>query len=355
MTASQAEQLGLWATRLLTPLAVGAGAVEVFRLIFVPSPNRIRVEGDIAGLPGGHYSWNRDEAQVHVSYKTADGEQRTFTAQRKGNKFLGPQGQVVGTVLPDDNVTIDSDALPGRPANDNEPKLCPRPKPDKRTNDKGLEYEAFMRPLVNPFMPTPLGSAYYLPNPSTGKAVEFDDCEQKSGTMVDYKDRYWDMLRKPGISKLVMDDLLVQALRQISAAGQRPVRWYFAEKKPQISCAFNFISTANSGQNRYRSQAFPRKTIMNAQRFTYSIWLVRPQRRETPAVIGQKFLDTLDALSAADPLFTPWRVLDKPAMAALPRATARPRDRASLRSLKTTSFATTMANPSPRSAIARSA
>ena len=94
---------------------------------------------------------------------------------------------------------------------------------------------------------------------------------------------------------------------------------------------------------------------MNAQRFTYSIWLVRPQRRETPAMIGQKFLDTLDALSAADPLFTPWRVLDKPALAALPLATARPRDRASLRSLKTTSFATTMANPSPRSAIAPSA
>ena len=89
LTASQAEQLGLWATRLLTPLAVGAGAVEVFRLIFVPSPNRIRVEGDIAGLPGGHYSWNRDEAQVHISYKTADGEQRTFTAQRKATSFLG--------------------------------------------------------------------------------------------------------------------------------------------------------------------------------------------------------------------------------------------------------------------------
>jgi len=34
---------------------------------------------------------------------------RTFTAQRKGNKFFGPQGQVVGTVLADDNVTIDSD------------------------------------------------------------------------------------------------------------------------------------------------------------------------------------------------------------------------------------------------------
>ena len=118
-----AEQLGLWATRLLGPTAIVAGAVEVFRTIFVPPPNRIHVEGDVAGLPGGHYSWNRDETQLHISYKTADGEQRTFTAQRKGNKFLGPQGQVVGTVLPDDNVAIDGDALPGRPANDNEPKL----------------------------------------------------------------------------------------------------------------------------------------------------------------------------------------------------------------------------------------
>jgi hypothetical protein len=84
---------------------------------------------------------------VFSEQRTADGEERTFTAQRKGNKFLGPQGQVVG-VLPDDNVTIDGDALPGRPANDNEPKLCPRPQPDRRTNDKGLEYERFMRPIV---------------------------------------------------------------------------------------------------------------------------------------------------------------------------------------------------------------
>jgi hypothetical protein len=64
---------------------------------------------------------------------------------------------------------------------------------------------------------------------------------------------------------------------------------------------------------------------MNAQRFLFSIWLVRPQRRETLAVIGQKFLDTLDALSEPDPFFTPWNVLDKPAMAALPLAATRTR------------------------------
>jgi hypothetical protein len=236
LTAAQAEQLGLWASRLLGPLAVGAGAVEVFRTIFVPSDNPIRQEGDIKGLPSGRYSWNRDETEIHIDYQTADGEQRRFTAQRKGNKFLGPQGQIVGRVLPGDTVAIDSDALPGRPANDNEPKLCPRPQPDRRTNDKGLEYEAFMRPIVNPFMPTPPGLAYYLPDPAS-KAVEFDDCEQKSGTMVDYKDKYWEMLRKPGISEIMMYNFIAQALRQISAAGQRPIRRYFSEKE-----AADFVS-----------------------------------------------------------------------------------------------------------------
>lgn len=205
------------------------GAVEVFRTILVPSPNRIRDEGDIKGLPGGHYSWDRDETEIHIDYQTADGEQLRFTAQLKGKRFLGPQGQVVGVVLPDGHVAIDADALPGRPANDNEPKLCPRPQPDKRTNEKGLEYEAFMRPLVNPFMPTPLGFAYFLMHPS-GKAVEFDDCEQKSGTMIDYKDRYWDLLTS-GIGGVIIGKLKRQALDQISAAGSRKIRWYFAEKE----------------------------------------------------------------------------------------------------------------------------
>jgi hypothetical protein len=230
LTAAQAEQLGLWASRLLTPLAAGAGAVEAFRLIFIPKDNRIRVEGDINGLPGGRYSWNRDETEIHITYRDADGEQRTFTAQLKEREFLGPRGQVVGRVLPNDTVAIDADALPGRPANDNEPKLCPRPQPDKRTNDKGLAYEAFMRPIVNPFMPTPLGLGYKLMSPSTGEAVEFDDCEQRSGTMIDYKDQYWELLTS-GIREFVVENLKKQALRQIEAAGARAIRGYFAEKE----------------------------------------------------------------------------------------------------------------------------
>jgi hypothetical protein len=67
LTGAQADQLGLWATRLLGPTAIVAGAVEVFRTIFVPSSNRIRDEGDIKGLPGGHYAWNRDESELHIT------------------------------------------------------------------------------------------------------------------------------------------------------------------------------------------------------------------------------------------------------------------------------------------------
>jgi hypothetical protein len=63
--------------------------------------------------------------------------------------------------------------------------------------------------------------------------------------------------------------------------------------------------------------------MLNEPSFLYAVWLTRPQLRETPAVIGQKFLDTLDALSTIDPLFTHWKVLDFVAMGAIPLAAAR--------------------------------
>jgi hypothetical protein len=229
LTAAQAQRLGVWALAQLGLEA--AGAVAVAGVLVFPSPNRIRVEGEIKGLPGGRYSWNRDEAQLHITYETADGQQRTFIAQRKGQKFLDPQGQVVGRILPDDHVVIDADVLPGRPADNNEPKLCPLPEPDKRTNDKGLAYEAFMRPLVNPGIPTPLGWGYYLMNPSTGKPVEFDDCQQKTGIVMDYKDRYWKLLSDPDTQGFTIGKLWKQALNQVQAAGGRAIRWYFSEKQ----------------------------------------------------------------------------------------------------------------------------
>lgn len=65
--------------------------------------------------------------------------------------------------------------------------------------------------------------------------------------------------------------------------------------------------------------------MMNETSFRYAIWLVRPQLRETAAVIGQKFLDTLDALSEIDPLFRDWKVFDFVTTEAIPLPAARPR------------------------------
>jgi hypothetical protein len=64
---------------------------------------------------------------------------------------------------------------------------------------------------------------------------------------------------------------------------------------------------------------------MNDHPFRFSIYYEVPRRGETPAVIGVKFLHTLDALSRIDPLLARWKVLDRPTLASVPLADARPR------------------------------
>ena len=64
---------------------------------------------------------------------------------------------------------------------------------------------------------------------------------------------------------------------------------------------------------------------MNEPPFTFGISYELPGSRETPAVIGAKLLDTLDALSRIDPLFADWTVPENPTMTSWPLAAARPR------------------------------
>jgi hypothetical protein len=64
---------------------------------------------------------------------------------------------------------------------------------------------------------------------------------------------------------------------------------------------------------------------MNKNPFRFGIYYELPRRGESPAVIGAKFLRTLDALSRIDPLLATWKVLDRPILASLPLAEARPR------------------------------
>src|SRR5690349_15067132 len=64
---------------------------------------------------------------------------------------------------------------------------------------------------------------------------------------------------------------------------------------------------------------------MNERPFFFGIFYGLPARRETPAVIGAKLLETLDVLSRIDPLFADWVVPDNPTMTYLPLAVARAR------------------------------
>jgi hypothetical protein len=60
--------------------------------------------------------------------------------------------------------------------------------------------------------------------------------------------------------------------------------------------------------------------------FDYSIRSGWSPRQESPASLGAKFLNSIDALSRIDPtIFTNWQVMDFPAIDSFPLAEARPR------------------------------
>jgi hypothetical protein len=65
---------------------------------------------------------------------------------------------------------------------------------------------------------------------------------------------------------------------------------------------------------------------MNELAFSYSIRSELPPKSESPAALGAKFIETLDALSRIDPaIFADWEVMDYPARSSIPLAAARSR------------------------------
>jgi hypothetical protein len=100
-------------------------------------------------------------------------------------------------LLPGNTITLDPAAISSDLVQNDEPRLCPAPAKDNRTNDKGLAYEMYVRNIINPGDATPSGLAYKLPNPNdSGKMVSFDECEHATGAfLADAKDQYARLLR----------------------------------------------------------------------------------------------------------------------------------------------------------------
>jgi hypothetical protein len=249
LDAAQIAELAIYASRVLAPVG---GAAAVFGILFVPSPNNIRVEGDVTGVPGLRYSWNRDELTLHLTYDHA-GEQRTFAAYFDGDNFRDEDGRVIGRVIGDNNVAVDLFAVLPDLVKSDEPRLCPAYARDVPGSDRGLQYdedrarqyEDFLKKLINPDAPTPSGYVDYLPNPKNGEPVSYDDCQKKTTILFEYKSDYGNLLMFPSDA---VGDFLKQSARQITASGGRPLVWIFADEEDALRTQKLFENTKEGRQ-----------------------------------------------------------------------------------------------------------
>ena len=236
LAPSAAVSLGRFALTLITG---AGGAVATFGLLFIPSPNNIHVEGDVEGIPGLHYAFNRDEVVVQFTYNAPDGTRRTFTAWREGEVVRDVTGKLIGRVLPGNTLAFDLAAIAPDLVKQNEPKLCPEPPVlDRAGSDQGKryeenrsrQYEDYIKRFIND-PPTPSGYVYELSNPKQqGKPVTYDDCQKNSGVLIEIKGpRYAYLLQHPDPRKSIEEEFLDKAERQVQASGDRPIVWIFAE------------------------------------------------------------------------------------------------------------------------------
>lgn len=255
LAAGARVALGRFAATLIA--RAGGAATVAFGLLFIPSPNKIRVEGEVPDLPGLRYGWNRDERSLQFTYDSGDGKQRTFFAQLEDDEFRDEHGHVVGRVLPDGTIAIDPEAVSSDLQNEDEPKLCPAPDKDKDGGERGRDYEDYVKKEVNPDNPTPRGLGYQLANPENGQPVFYDDCQQKTGIMVEAKGPGYSgiLAFKQGEDSLT-DEWVAQSGRQIAAAGGRPIRWYFAEPEA-AAFATEIFKGAKGGRENIKIEVLP--------------------------------------------------------------------------------------------------
>ena len=246
LNAADVVELGLFAARIARIATPVGGAAAVFGLLFVPSPNNVHVEGEVPEIPGLRYSWNRDEARLLLTYDRPGGARRTVGLRIKDDDVIDEEGRVVGKVIGGNKIAIDTSAVLPDLVRQDEPRLCPAPKPDRPGSDRGKtyeedrarQYEDFVKRLINPPPEglTPSEHVYYLPNPEeNGKPVSYDDCEWKTGSMMfEIKGETNAKLltsRYGDLKTSTTDKILNQSARQIAASGGRPIVWVFAEKE----------------------------------------------------------------------------------------------------------------------------
>jgi hypothetical protein len=248
LTASQAWRLALYAARVAGPWAA-------LGTVFIPTNKSLRVEGDVPGFPGMRYLWHSDGTRLYLNYTDPDGGFQTVVAQLDGKYFRDSKGRVIGMILPNNTLAINPAAAFNLKQKD-EPKLCPKPKPDIPHGSKeiDLDFEDYIKAGLNPPPATPRGFGAWLPNPlATTGWQYYDDCQRATGILAEVKRGYTELLLwEISIGKVPLaDQWLKQSQQQLAASEGRPIVWFFSERIPALF-AQTIFDAKDQGRERIR-------------------------------------------------------------------------------------------------------
>ena len=214
--------------------AAAGSAVAAFGLVLIPGRAGDRGVWIKVGGPGDvSYYHNPDAAAFTFRYTTHDGVRHFYSTMVDPNgQFPGPDGRTMARWVKTGATTVLVVSTAALVGDHEEPRLCPKPGKGRSGTTLGREYEDFMKQRLNPGNPTPSGMGYYFFNPATGKNIEIDDCQQKTGALAEYKGPGYatHFNKEDFISKIMVDDIMRQSYNQIAAKGPRRLIWYFAER-----------------------------------------------------------------------------------------------------------------------------
>jgi hypothetical protein len=220
-----------------------AGPFIALGVMFVPSRAGPARENGLAWVDVGSpnqlkYSWSPDETTIRVSYRDTSGQTRTQTANLgPGGDFRDPDGKPIAKLIKGVGAVVSLAALSElRSDNDDKPKLCPNPPVPDRNGAKPADrdYEDWVKLHVNPDQPTPRAMGYALKNPSNRSGLTiFDDCEQRTGTMVEAKKNYATLIDRLGHydNFYLRKQWLDQSKAELDAAPDRPIVWFFNDRR----------------------------------------------------------------------------------------------------------------------------
>jgi hypothetical protein len=245
-------------------VAVGTAVAAAAAVLLYPAGKSKFQEGTIEGRPDITYRY--DEHILTLTQSDGNGNQRVLYHGRpdQDGYYRDDQGHIVGvddgdtfafdaTLLPAAPATTEATAPVGAPAlepgeadaspessavaNDDKPRLCPDPGPDRPSGMKepAVKYQQQITGL-------PEGLAVSLPTAAAdkdgSKVVIFDGCRESDGTMLEAKGPGYEV-RMPKAANWDawyrgVEKMEEQMKRQAAAAAQagRKVEWHFAEAAP---------------------------------------------------------------------------------------------------------------------------